>query len=456
MRFLKARRLADTFVRLSVAIAFSINLFLAAAWKWLSPQGFPLSHSRFWLNSIVPLIVIAFTLAGLIGLMSNKHRLAATAAVMLSVGWLAIGFTSRYLFPQSLRGFWLFAVFAALSLAGLAWQLRREVYHASLRWIPLMLLPVITGTFVVWAQVPPVPSTTPLQDSLPTLHSGSFKKPPQTFRLSENVHFSQLSTSLSMRHGNIELRCFPLIKFDRISPDGFWSLLAPPQKKRRPLVEYISDSEHHWFRYDEQAIIRFPVSQQIGEVRCDSWSCITKETYSHLNDFCALVIEGHRNLSIAFSPCQEIRIPITPADYPTGRPARFAYLNTDQTLNVVEARSGEKGPFRILAQGPLLKGEKLAILLFDGEKLITTWTLGDWSRQLSSDLSPSAGWKVPANAIQFRRSGDAKDSLVEIFITLAGTGIGRGWETVGHRAGVYRNKMSFMFGQADTESNTTP
>jgi hypothetical protein len=48
------------------------------------------------------------------------------------------------------------------------------------------------------------------------------------------------------------------------------------------------------------------------------------------------------------------------------------------------------------------------------------------------------------NAIEFRRLDDSLTAPVAIWITLAGTSVGRGWETVGHKAGVYRNELVFQ------------
>jgi hypothetical protein len=47
------------------------------------------------------------------------------------------------------------------------------------------------------------------------------------------------------------------------------------------------------------------------------------------------------------------------------------------------------------------------------------------------------------NAIEFQRLYDSPSAPGGIWITLAGTSVGRGWETVGHRAGIYRNGLIF-------------
>lgn len=48
---------------------------------------------------------------------------------------------------------------------------------------------------------------------------------------------------------------------------------------------------------------------------------------------------------------------------------------------------------------------------------------------------------MPQNAIQLLREGNAPDGAIVIHLVLAATGIGRGWDTVGHAPGVYRNRI---------------
>ena len=67
--------------------------------------------------------------------------------------------------------------------------------------------------------------------------------------------------------------------------------------------------------------------------------------------------------------------------------------------------------------------------------------LADWSAQADTTLSPTAGWGVPVNAIEFSLSADAPSSPASIFVTLAATSVGRGWDCVGHRPGTYRNRI---------------
>ena len=109
---------------------------------------------------------------------------------------------------------------------------------------------------------------------------------------------------------------------------------------------------------------------------------------------------------------------------------------------MVEASSGEKGPFRILAEGRLEPSSHLKITFCDDNRAIADLNLLDWSAQASTQLSPTAGWGVPENAIEFSLSGNEPASTASIFITLAGTSVGRGWDSVGHAAGTYRNRIA--------------
>ena len=108
---------------------------------------------------------------------------------------------------------------------------------------------------------------------------------------------------------------------------------------------------------------------------------------------------------------------------------------------MVEATSGEKGPFKELAAGRLTRPDRLGITIHDQGRPIATLMLDDWPSQAGTAPSPTAGWGVPVNAIEFSLSGDSPGSTAGIYITLAGTSVGRGWDSVGHAAGIYRNRM---------------
>jgi len=255
--------------------------------------------------------------------------------------------------------------------------------------------------------------------------------------------------SINMRLGTLSISVEPLLTFLNGSVDGCWTIFADPDDRAGPEPRLLSsrrDGERSWtasydFRRQGPATLRVETAPQPETIAIEATSRLGRLMYSHLNSFCDFEIRGHRRLSLEFSPCPGVAIDVRPFDYPFGRPARFAFLGGKQMFRVVEATSGEKGPFRILAQGPLGREQELTITLFDQERALGRIVLADWSAEADTTLSPTAGWGVPVNAIEFSLSGDAPSAPASIFVTLAATSVGRGWDCVGHRPGTYRNRI---------------
>jgi hypothetical protein len=87
--------------------------------------------------------------------------------------------------------------------------------------------------------------------------------------------------------------------------------------------------------------------------------------------------------------------------------------------------------------------ETLAIGLRDRGRLIGRISMADWSSQADTTISPTAGWGVPVNAIEFSLADELPSSPASIFVTLAATSVGRGWDCVAHNPGSYRNRIRF-------------
>ncbi len=435
--------MTEFLLRCICLLTFAVHIVVPTTYLWVSPKGFPLTHSRFWLNLVLPLVVAVVAVWGVWHLRKQRTYFVATAILLISSGWLGGAVAGRVLFPYSLRGFWAVGLMISLCGFALCWMFYRggPKHRSGIVLVPVCLL---AGVFSVWAQLPPTSSTRPLNITPPTVTQDHAAPPQLKIALGEQASYRPATSDLFVSFEHVNVHCLPRLSFDRISPDGFWSLIAPRNTTRRQLVATESiDVGQHRFAYQDQAIVEVLRQPENDEIICTTWRTLAEDTYSHLNTFTLLIVAGHSELSLSFSPCPEVQIEVLPSDYPTGRPARMAYLGANEMFNVVEATSGEKGPFRQLASGKLTRGEPLTISLHDENRVVGTIELDDWTQQLSTDLSPTAGWGLPMNAIEFRRSGDSKQSSVEIFVTLAATSVGRGWETVGHRPGTYRNRMTF-------------
>jgi hypothetical protein len=190
----------------------------------------------------------------------------------------------------------------------------------------------------------------------------------------------------------------------------------------------------------------FPVAPLDGNrVFLEAWTRLDARVYSHLNSFSWLLIDGHRALGVGFSPCPAQVIALTHADYPSGAPARFAYLDRYDVFRVVQASDAEKGPFTTLCEGKLARGQPLSVVLYElttvPHQPLAIIDFDDWSSQLSTQLSPTAGCGVAENAVEFGLGDERPSSTAHLALTLAGTGIGRGWDSVAHAPGVYRNRV---------------
>ena len=295
---------------------------------------------------------------------------------------------------------------------------------------------VLIGLFAIWAQIPLRASTKPIDTRPPHVAAQHGQPSPESIvQIGTGFVLEPHPAKIELTTGNLRIECFPILEFDRVSPDCFWSILARTKKEHRIPRKQSRGANANTIQYSDGSVLELPAYANDGWQRLIAFTPIRQDTYSHLNTYCRFEISGHERLSLSFSPCPDAEIDVLPADYPTGR--RFC---------IVEARSGEKGPFRPLATGELARGEALSIVVRDMGQPVATIRLEDWSAQVSTQLSPTAGWMLPVNAIEFQRLDDSVNSPAAIWITLAATSVGRGWETVGHRTGIYRNEVAFKIG----------
>jgi hypothetical protein len=233
----------------------------------------------------------------------------------------------------------------------------------------------------------------------------------------------------------------PRLEFISRSPDRFWTVFAPARQAELPAVVRVERTDVELRLDDEDGGSLHVQTTSAGTAAIEARALLEAPVYSHLNAFARLSVTGHRRLGLRFSPCPEAVVEVVDSDYPSGAPARLAYLDARGTFRVVQASDAEKGPFTTLGEGPLRRGEPLGVVLVElgdsSRRELATIVFRDWSLQLSTELSPTAGWGLPQNALEFGRSSIEPTSTAYIHLTLAGTSVGRGWDSVGHRAGVY-------------------
>jgi hypothetical protein len=438
-----------------------------AAWWWLMPGGFALSHPRFWVNRVVPIAVLAI-IGTAVWASRRRLDLLCPTLVLFPAAWASVSIAARLVFPVTFHRLFLLPLIGAAVMAVAVFLPARRQGPAPRQtlspWervpegrvranappgaIAALVIAALIGAILPRTQRAPEPDTRPLDAPMPRAIASpgpveSLLNEVSSFRL--RVHPSD--GSLMIRAGSLRVSIEPLLRFLDRSPDGCWTILAPRALRHGPhlVLESVVKEEDRLllqYRGDYQAILRVHPGPEGGPVRLEAMARLPRPVFSHLNAFCDVQVFGSRHLALSFSPCPEALVEVRPADYPAGRPLRLAYLDAQGVFHVVEATSGEKGPFRELGRGNLRRGQPLAITLHDRGVAQARVVLEDWSAQVGTALSPTAGYGLPVNAIEFCLQGDEPGAPAAIFITLAGTSVGRGWDSVGHSAGTYRNRMS--------------
>ncbi|MFZ5896063.1 MAG: hypothetical protein ACOY0T_33715 [Myxococcota bacterium] len=442
-----------TFVLIQIWILAAHGLITGLAYRML-PWGFPAFHRRFIANQLIAPALLVASLALLFVLVRNPNRASAWLSLYPAI-WLGIALSLFITFPVSGGEVAKIAFLGALTL-GIAWWLFRRTFPAPRNHVlAASSLGLLLG------------ATLPLsQRSGPAGTRPSFAKPPPslsarapavdfgtTYELRSDVHLNPIDLELSIALQHITLTLRPLLEFDGLAPDGFWTIIHRNEPlpwigesvAREPEGRWLFSATPHkaWLQANTPADSN--VTQVIG------WTQLDALAYSHLNSFSQLTIRGHQRLGIAFSPCAQHIIEVKHADYPQGAPARFAYVDSTHAFRVVEAKDAEKGPYRMLAEGKLTPNEPaLSISVYEladkPARLLAKVTFADWARQLSTQLSPTAGYGVAENAIEFGLHSVEPSSLAHISLTLAATGVGRGWDSVAHAPGVYRNEVTIQAG----------
>lgn len=452
----KPKWLLRSLLRIVWSTVILTHATLAALWWWRQPAGFPLTDAHFWVNTILPFIVVPAML-----LARFPHGRWATRArplilLGLAIIWISAGISSRFIFPISFEWLCIAPILVGTTIF-LIWLIDHRAHLR--RALLVTLLPATAlGVVLPLSQRASRPDTRPLNIAPQTLATpGTAISSPRDIQLSAQVRVNVAEGGLWHQDGPYRLGLNPMLTFTSRSPDGCWVLFALPREREAPrrilrALQHQGNELRLLFGEDDLSALRVSASNEANVVNVESHARIPRIIWSHLNSFSELILIGHRQLFLSFSPCPSERVEVKPMDYPSGRPERIAYLAVDGNIHVVEAHSAEKGPYRHLASGPLPRGQPLGIMLWDQDVPIYRITFDDFSAQAGTQPSPTAGYGLPVNAIEFRLEGDDPSAPAAIFMTLASTSVGSGYDSVGHSTGIYRNRLTIERLQAPATS----
>jgi hypothetical protein len=423
------------------------HVVAGACAAWLLPHGFPLLHPRTVLGVFAPGAIVTSSLC-LALLMVFAPRRATRWLPALPALWSSLALALLLIFPET---GWVAARtlgLCALPLALLAWLSCRGTRVRTL--LPAVLSGAALGQLTAFCEKPEPASTRPWRAVPPQLGNEEHAPVPERWELAPDLVVEGQSARVTWQGHRATVSITPVLTFDRTSPDGFWSIFAPAASAVSPTKATAAHDELRLWSSDGALLLRvsrdltLPGEPTLG-LQLESYTRLARPVYSHLNAFTTVTVSRHRRLGLRFSPCPSALIAVTHSDYPSGAPARFAYVDAAHRFHVVQAADAEKGPFASLAEGAFLRDETLGIDLVEldpPESAIARLELSDFENQLSTALSPTAGYGVPVNAIQFGLESTEASSPAHLIFTLAATGVGRGWDSVAHAAGTYTNRMT--------------
>ncbi len=409
----------------------------------LMPGGFGFSEPRFWVNRVLPVVVATGCVLAIVSGRRKKFDAVAVSLWALFGIYLSAAGSSLILFPVTGRYPMLVGLVACAVVLLAAIDVSRMLAQRRLLTIFSAIIGGLIGVGFIFIQRPFPPSTLPI-GRFPTTQPATFSATSLALiKLSDELRVHPSDGSIDITRGRIFINLYPLLTFTSRSPDGFWTCFSSKADRiesPRALLGFnkSADELNLYYKDDSAESLDCKIASD-HSILLDAQSTLSKIIYSHLNTFTSIHIAGHRKLAISFSPCADVKIDLTPQD---SAPARFAYLDQSEIFHVVQATKNEKGPFTNIAAGKLARGSPMTITLFDSGRSIAEITLADWSAQLSTGLSPTAGWNVPQNSIEFSLNGDSDKSAGSIYISLAATSVGRGFDSVAHAPGTYVNRIA--------------
>lgn len=451
----------QSLARVACVAVLLLHLIAGITALLLLPHGFALTDVHLWSNTVVPAVAVLVTVVALVRylFLRASPMLLGVLVAAAAGGWLAAIVTGGVLFPASMPASRLAAPAAVgLALVALAWWAKERVVVSAIA----LVVGGALGGLEVFAQRSAEPSTRPAGGTLAEVEGEA---------ASDDAATGQIVVPC----GKGKIRLNPMLTFQSRSPDRTWVVLAPPQdlRKQRALTHYTKTANGLRASYTDDGESTLVVTRdKSGAVDIEALTKLAAPVYAHLDTWTTIHVSF--DATVSFGPTGPTRFSFEPADYPTGRPMQLAYLGEDLAFHVVRARDAEKGPFAELAAGHLTRDEALSIEIRprgdkeekndDSEETPKGKGKGrgkgkkkdkakkdlepdrdhgcrlifkDWSAQLSTGPSPTAGWGLPQNSIQFF----ARDSESVVVLTLAETGPGRGYDSVGHAAGTYRNRV---------------
>jgi hypothetical protein len=254
----------------------------AGAW-WMLPGGFPLSHPRFWVNRMIPILIVAVAI--LARWAGGKRQWGLALRPVFPAIWLGAVVTSVVVFPVTFRLLWIPLALPLVVMLAMLWPERRELSRRWLATSATVALATFVGAFVVWAQRGGDARTRPINPPIPSMalaKSGAHNT--RSIRPNNHLSIEPAAALVTVQHDRIFIGVQPLLTFESRSPDRCWTLLARPADRRGPeriatdIVE-ADDAVHVRYRDDDASWLNVRPADENGSTSIEAVSRLPRDVY---------------------------------------------------------------------------------------------------------------------------------------------------------------------------------
>ena len=268
-------------LRTAVDVTLALHFAAAAFWWWFSPKGCPLDHCQVWTNSVVPLAAMAVAFIGVFAMHRGNRSVAAATVLTFASAWAAAAIAGRVIFPVSLAGiWWLFLLVAIAGAAIFALLLLRGDRRVTPALGICGAFGIIVGVSVVWLQIPRPASTFPIDLPFPEIAGDKQSNALAAVRFGANGIFHPAEGTVTLKRGNVAIHCSPLLDFNRISPDGFWSLLAPRASgTARHCVNHSINEASQAVQFSDGSTVVLPRAAPDGSVEVNAYTPLVCDVF---------------------------------------------------------------------------------------------------------------------------------------------------------------------------------
>ena len=153
--------------RMLLEVGLVLHIMLAGSYWWLAPKGFPIHHSRFWLNRVIPAVTLLLAVAGLVAIIRQRFKVLTLIVICLAAMWAGMSVSARIWFPVSFARLWWVGLLVAFIGLGCFHSLNRKYrVGARLWWLAGSAISAILGVAIMWSQLPPPPTTIPMDETV--------------------------------------------------------------------------------------------------------------------------------------------------------------------------------------------------------------------------------------------------------------------------------------------------